>query len=48
MPSFATDVKNALARLSYDRECCRIAELCSAWAPQSLWDSGARKDRCTA
>jgi len=27
MPSFATDVKNALARLSYDRECCRIAEL---------------------
>ena len=27
MPSFATEVKNELARLMYDRNCCRTAEL---------------------
>ena len=27
MPSFATEVKNELARLMYDRTCCRTAEL---------------------
>ncbi len=27
MPSFATEVKNELARLMYDRPCCRTAEL---------------------
>ncbi len=27
MPSFATEVKNELARLMYDKECCRTAEL---------------------
>ena len=27
MPSFATEVKNELARLIYDKECCRTAEL---------------------
>ena len=27
MPSFATEVKNELARLTYDRSCCRTAEL---------------------
>lgn len=27
MPSFATEVKNELARLSYERSCCRTAEL---------------------
>ena len=27
MPSFATEVKNELARLMYEKECCRTAEL---------------------
>ena len=27
MPSFATEVKNELARLTYDSSCCRTAEL---------------------
>ena len=27
MPSFATEVKNELARLMYDKDCCRTAEL---------------------
>ena len=27
MPSFATEVKNELARLNYEDSCCRTAEL---------------------
>ena len=41
MPSFATEVKNELARLSYERSCCRTAELAALLRMGAVMTLGA-------
>ena len=43
MPSFATEVKNELARLSYGRSCCRTAELAALLRMGSTLTFGLRR-----
>lgn len=44
MPSFATEVKNEAARLSYDAPCCRMAELAALLRMGAAIAIGARRD----
>ena len=43
MPSFATEVKNELARLNYEASCCRTAELAALLRMGSALTFGLRR-----